>query len=226
MSSAVRKLEPFLPGQRLTQEEFLRRWELYPEIKRAELIGGIVYMPSPTSRGHGRGEIDMGTWVNLYAIHTPGCGPAAHATWLMLTDAPQPDVDLCILPEYGGQSGMHGIYAQGAPELIVEVAFSTASLDLNEKKRLYEQAGVREYVVVMPERRKVHWFQLLDGEYQRLEPNLQGIYCSQVFPGLWLDSRALLKGDMAQVLKTLNRGLKSAGHKRFVAQLAAQRRRR
>ena len=52
-------IEPLSPGDQLTRaEEFLRPiWEAHPEIKRAELLGGIVYMPSPLSvqhRGHGK----------------------------------------------------------------------------------------------------------------------------------------------------------------------------
>lgn len=44
---------------------------------------------------------------------------------------PQPDVYLRILPEHGGQSATTADdYVEGPPELIVEVSYSSWSLDL------------------------------------------------------------------------------------------------
>src|SRR5438309_1135144 len=102
-------IPPLLEGDSLTSDEFLRRWEEIPDLKRAELIDGIVYMPSPVSRGHQELECFLAGWLNFYALSTPGCRPAMEGTWLMGDrQAPQPDVTLRILPEYGGQSGVEG----------------------------------------------------------------------------------------------------------------------
>ena len=49
MSIAHRAQQPLRAGQRLAVQEFLRRWEAMPEVKFAELIDGVVYMPSPLS---------------------------------------------------------------------------------------------------------------------------------------------------------------------------------
>jgi hypothetical protein len=80
-------------GDNLSRKEFLRLWEMHPEIKRAELIGGVVYMPSPLSTPHADKEGDAGTWLGYYKAHTPGCGSGHNATTFLLDDTPQPDVD-------------------------------------------------------------------------------------------------------------------------------------
>ena len=144
--SAVDRALPLVTGEKLTREEFLRRWEVLPELKHAELIGGVVYVPSPLSLAHSSHHSLANLWLGHYAAFTPGCGGGLEATWLMLTDAPQPDVHLRILPESGGQSRVEGAYAEGAPELIVEISLSRASHDLGPKLDLYRRAGVREYI--------------------------------------------------------------------------------
>src|SRR5712671_4503372 len=131
-------IRPLAPGDKLLRDEFLRRWESMPTLKRAELIGGIVYMPSPLSLGHGDKDLDVSTWLGVYAAATPGCKGGTNTTWLMLDDSPQPDVHLRILPEYGGKSRVVGRYPQGAPELAIEICQSSASYDLTHKKNLYQ----------------------------------------------------------------------------------------
>jgi hypothetical protein len=56
-------------------------------------------------------------------------------------------------------------------------------------------------------------------ERSRLMPDEQGVLRSEVFPGLWLDTAALLRGDMAAVLATVQQGLASPDHETFVARL-------
>src|SRR5205814_1183188 len=131
---------PLVAGDKLTREEFLRRWEKMPDLKRAELIGGIVYMPSAVRRRHGTTEHHLSVWSGHYELATPGLDGANNTTWFMLEDAPQPDVDLRILPEYGGQSGMKGPYSLGAPELAAEVCLSSTAYDLHQKLELYQSA--------------------------------------------------------------------------------------
>jgi Uma2 family endonuclease len=223
MSTVEQDVAPLERGDKLSRDEFLRRWEAMPHVKRAELIGGIVYMPSPLSRKHGVTDTRLITWVGTYAASTPGCEAGNNATWLMLEDAPQPDSDLRILPEYGGQSGMEGPYAQGAPELTAEVCLSSTSYDLHQKLNLYQEAGVKEYVAVLLREREVRWHRLVDGAYQLLPSDADGVIRSVVFPGLWLHVRALLDGNMAQVLATLTQGLNTPEHTAFVAQLAQRR---
>jgi Uma2 family endonuclease len=214
---------PLAAGDHLTRAEFLRRWEAQPEIKRAELIRGRVYMPSPVSGDHGIMDRWVGTWLGVYEAATPGVGGANNATSLMLEDAPQPDLSLLIRPEYGGSSGTEGPYFHGPLELVAEVSASSASNDLHDKYGLYQSAGVQEYLVVLLFEKEIRWHELVDGRYRVFPPDADGLWRSRVFPGLWLDGKALLSGNLRQVLDRLHDGLRSAEHERFVAELAARR---
>jgi Uma2 family endonuclease len=223
MSIVEHPITSLEPGDKLTREEFLRRWELLPEITTAELIGGVVYMPSPVSLDHSLMVKELLYWVIRYEKATPFCQSASNATWLMMGSVPQPDVFLRLLPEYGGQSRIDGKYPAGAPELAVEVTFSTADYDLNEKMKLYCEAGVQEYLVVLLRKREIRWHRLVDGRYQILELDAVGVLRSLVFPGLWLNVPALLRDDMNTVEATLQEGLRSPEHAEFMAKLQAKR---
>lgn len=223
MSTVEKSVPPLVQGDKLTREEFLRRWETMPRLKRAELIEGIVYMPSPLSRDHAVTDVNMVTWLGYYVAHTPGCEAGSNGTWLMgEDDAPQPDTALRILPRHGGQSEDEGKYPRGAPELAAEVCLSRTSYDLHQKRELYERAGVREYVAVLVSEKEVRWYRLVGATFQRAEPDAEGVFRSQVFPGLWLDGRALLEGRLPQVLAKLAEGLATPEHAAFVTRLAVQ----
>jgi hypothetical protein len=181
-------------GDRLTRDEFLRRWEQMPELKHAELIDGIVHMPSPVSRIHRDYHFYLTSWLGYYVMATGGCSGGPQGTVLMSDDsAPQPDLVLEIDPERGGQSRMEGKYSAGAPELIVEVSHTTSAGDLGVKLRLHERSGVREYITVRPEPRQIISREPVDGKYREIPPDSDGILRSRVFPGLWLDILALWK---------------------------------
>jgi Uma2 family endonuclease len=222
MSTAPRAIPVLRPGQRLTVKEFLRRWEAMPEVKFAELIDGVVYMPSPLTSDHGRKDIRVAAWLGTYIAFTPGCDAGIQATWLMLQSAPQPDSYLWILPEYGGQSKIEENYHVGAPELAVEVCLSSEAYDLGVKKDLYRRAGVLEYVAILVQEGQVRWHRLVKGQYQLTRPARQGVFQSRVFPGLWLNGPALWQSDMARLLQTLQRGLESPAHAAFVKKLAGR----
>jgi Uma2 family endonuclease len=110
-------------------------------------------------------------------------------------------------------------YVEGAPELIVEIAASTASIDLHAKLKAYRRNQVQEYLVWRVYDQEFDWFRLRDGKYIQLLPNEKGIFCSEYFPGLWLNKEALLTGDLAQVLEILRQGLNSLEHQNFVRKL-------
>ena len=137
-------------------------------------------------------------------------------------DAPQPDLFLCILPEFGGQSGLSGKYAAGAPELIVEVSGSTTSRDLGVKLQLYQRVGVREYLSVLLNPRKIIWRELQGERYREIPPDPDGLIRSRVFPGLWLDPEAVWD-PMKPVGKAVDKGIATEEHAAFVRRLAAAR---
>jgi hypothetical protein len=215
------RVPPLGPGDKLTREEFLRRWEAHPEIKRAELIGGIVYMPSPVKLEHGSVESDVGIWLGTYRVATPGTDGGHSTTTFLLDDAPQPDLHLRVLAEHGGSSREEDGYPGGIPELLVEVCLSSAAYDLHVKYDLYETAQVPEYLAVLLYEREIRWHRLSDGKYQVLPSDADGIWRSRAFPGLWLDGDALLARDMSKVLERLQQGIQSAAHQEFVSLLAA-----
>lgn len=120
--------------------------------------------------------------------------------------------------EAGGRSRIStDDYVEGAPELVAEVAASSASYDLHAKLNVYRRNGVQEYIVWRPLDRALDWFVLRGGEYAPLVPNAEGVMESERFPGLRLPVAALLAGDVAAVLTELQRGLDSPAHAGFVA---------
>ena len=224
MAVIERTTKPLVDGERLTVDEFLRRWEEQPDLKLAELIEGVVYLPSPVGSAHGSHHFLTAGWLMHYSAGAQGCGGGAEGTWLMRGSAPQPDVYLRILPEYGGQSHEEKGLSAGAPELAVEIAASSAPLDLGRKRNLYAAAGVREYIVVLIEEKRVLWLRLEGGAYCEIAPDADGILRSRVFPGLWLDPNALLNDDAKRLLDVLDLGLRSPEHGEFVKKLAEARR--
>ena len=211
-------------GDNLTRTEFIRIWEQLPHIKRAELIGGIVYMPSPTSTDHGDMDINIASFMGFYKAMTPGVTGGSNTTTYLLDDCAQPDVNLRIIPEYGGRSFVEDKYLAGSPEMLTEVCNTTEAIDLHQKLELYEQAGIQEYLVVVVKRKQIHWHRLVKGKYRLIAADAQGIFRSRVFPGLWLDSHALFRGDGVQVFATLQQGIASDEHQKFVAELAKRKR--
>ncbi len=213
----VRSIPPLQNGDCLTRPEFERRYEAMPHLKKAELIEGVVYVPSPVRyEGHGRQHSDLNCWLATYRASTPGVAVADNATMrLDLDNEPQPDVMLRIV--HGGQSRVDvDGFIEGAPELVAEVASSSVAYDLHQKLDVYRRHGVREYIVWRTQDNAIDWFILREGRYERLPLNAQGLYKSETFPGLWLDPTALLSDDLATVLKVLGEGTSSQEHAQFV----------
>lgn len=224
-SAALAFPPPLREGDRLSSEEFLHRWSAMPELRHAELIGGVVFLiASPVYLPHGTLQTSIGAWLWLYQQSTPGCQAGSDTTWRMTaSDVPQPDVFLRILPAFGGQSRDDGYLATGAPELAVEVSGSTTSRDLGIKLELYRSQGVREYLSIVLYPKQVLWRRLVRGNYQDIEPGEDGLIRSRVFPGLWLDPAAIW--DPRKSLRAaLELGLQSPEHAAFARKLAAKRR--
>lgn len=229
MSRPTAKEEPAPPlesGDRLTRSEFERRYGTRPDIKKAELVEGVVYVPSPTRHArHGRPHAHILTWLGTYEARTPGVESSDNATLRLDHDnEPQPDAMLRIRDDLGGHSRVDADdFLVGAPELVVEIAASSASYDLGVKKNAYRRNGVQEYLVWRVFDEEVDWFALQESSYERLQPSDEGLLRSVAFPGLWLDPIALLAGRMDRVLAVVDRGLASAEHAEFAARLNEKR---
>ncbi len=218
----LREIPPLENGDHLTREEFERRYEAMPELKKAELIEGVVHMPSPLRwNHHARPNKYTTSWLGLYEAHTPGVQGGANATVrLDLDNEFQPDDLLLIDPARGGQAQIsEDDYVVNGPEFVAEISASTVSIDLNTKLRVYRRNNVREYLVWRVLDEAIDWFVLRRGNYESLVPTADGILQSEVFPGLWLDPAALVRFDLATVLQVLQQGLASPDHAAFVARL-------
>jgi Uma2 family endonuclease len=208
-------------GDRLTRAEFERRYAATPETFKAELIEGVVYVASPVRAFHGNPHFNLITWLGVYCTATLGVSGSDNATTrLDLDNEPQPDALLRI--EIGGNSIIsEDGYIEGSPELVAEIATSSAAIDLGTKKNAYRRNGVQEYLVWQTFENRLSWFRLSAGEYLLVEPDADGIIRSSTFPGLWLAVSALLEGRMMEVSNTLQVGLSEPKHQAFIQSLAA-----
>jgi Uma2 family endonuclease len=215
-------IPPLENGDRLTRPEFERRYNAMPQLKKAELIEGEVYMAAAVRHGqHSYPHSLLVTWMGIYQIATPGVeGGDNGSIRLDMDNEPQPDAYLIIRPDHGGQARFsEDDYIEGAPELVAEVTSSSVSYDLGKKLNVYRRCGVREYIVWRVRDSQVDWFVNRDGLFERLTPLADGILRSIVFPGLWLDPAALVEGQKATVKRILEQGLSSPEHADFVARL-------
>ncbi len=209
-------------GQRLDQPTFHALYEAMPPGTRAELIDGVVYMPSPLGLSHGLAHVPVIVWLDYYAEKTPGVQVMDNATTILgWKSEPQPDGLLRILPERGGRTWNEGGYVHGAPELIAEVAKATRYVDLGPKLVDYQQGGVLEYVVHALDPDEIFWFGQEQGVLVRRPIGDDGLYRSTVFPGLWLDPQALLAGNRQRLRAALDLGCSTPEHAAFISRLAA-----
>jgi Putative restriction endonuclease len=219
---APEAVPPLREGDRLDRDEFERRYEAMPDTQKAELIDGVVYIPSSVYfEDHGGPHFDLILLLGAYRLATPGIRGADNTSHrLDLQNEPQPDVSLFVLPSHGGRVRIEGgRWIVGGPELIAEVAAISAGYDLNLKKAVYQRNGVREYLVWRVLDRAIDWFVLRADGFEALPAGEDGIYRSEALPGLWLDSAALIAGDVERVAAVLRQGLSSPEHADFVARL-------
>jgi Uma2 family endonuclease len=207
MATTPKTMPVLESGDRLSREEFHRRYCGRPDIRKAELVRGVVYVASPARAEMHGGPVGLvAFWLNAYRIKVPGLRVAVDSTVFLSPESElQPDVLLYRRPaiDSGARLNDEG-YIEGAPELIVEVAASSASYDLHDKMEAYRLAGVPEYIVWLALEGQILWFHLRDGTYVPVEPDADGVITSRLFPGLRLNVAAMLAGDAAAVLAALN----------------------
>jgi Uma2 family endonuclease len=215
-------LPPLIAGQRLDQATFHERYEAMPPETWAELVGGIVYTPSPVRGEHGGMDDTVSYWLGHYRRFTRGLVSGKNVTTILGESGEcQPDSQLRIPEELGGQTRLVDGYVTGAPELVVEIARSSRKYDLGGKKDDYERAGVKEYLVVELDPDRIHWFVRRGDHFEILPPGDDGIFRSEVFPGLWLDPQALHDDDLDRLAQVVGQGVATPEHAEFVARLEA-----
>ena len=216
------KLPPLQNGDQLDREEFERRWDAMPNLKKAELIEGTVYMAAALSHDfHGAPHFDLIGMLSVYRMFTPGIvGGDNGSVRLDFKNEPQPDIYLLILPTHGGQAKIDADgFVAGAPEFVVEIANTSASYDLHQKLEVYRRHGVKEYIVWRTMDAVIDWMVLEDGQYKNTAIPADGIIRSTVLPGLWLNATAMLQGDWTAVLQQMQLGIASGKHGAFVEKL-------
>ena len=229
-------IPPLRDGDRMDADEFMRRYAADKVVYSAELLKGVVHVtrwreirdgketivPPISAEGHGEPSAAITTWLGVYAIATPGVKfPGSVTVILPSKDTGlEPDAVLRIPPECGGRSTIGSDkFVHGTPELIVEVSYSSGSRDLGMKYEAFEADGVPEYLVWRTDVGEVEWFVLRRKKYAPLKQHADGTRRSESFPGLWLDTAALLAGDMPKVHAVLQQGIASPEHAAFVAKL-------
>lgn len=221
-SAAVPRLEP---GDRMSRAEFERRYHAMPDCKKAELIEGVVYMPSPARLRHSQPHALLMSWIVQFSIATPGTDYADNATNRLDQDnEPQPDVALFIDPVCGGQSRIsEDDCLTGPVEFVAEVSVSSLALDRGPKLRTYERHGVREYLIWRVDDNLLEWYVLRDSGFELQPLSKDGIFRSETYPGLWLNASAMLQRDGKAVMTALNDGLSHSDHASFVTKLEQKR---
>ena len=223
MSAArIPETKPLIAGQHLARLEFHERYLAMPPRFRAELIGGYVVMPSPVGDRHLSLHRNAVGWLWFYDWRTPGLTGGLDASTALGDFAEvQPDTFLRIRPEKGGQTRNLGHIIGGCPELVIEVASASRSIDLGPKLADYEKGGALEYIVLAVNPDEVYYFVRKGDGLVRIKTDIDGLYRSKAFPGLWLDPVAIFGNDKSAIIATLERGLATPEHAAFVARLAA-----
>jgi hypothetical protein len=209
-------------GDHLTRGEFEALYALMPAGKKAELLEGVVYMPSPvTDQFHGNPHFRIIQWLGWYQFATAGTAGGDNSTLrLDMINEPQPDLLLRILPTHGGGCGWDAEgYLRGSPEFIAEVSGRKVNYDSGVKREVYLRHGVKEYAVWRVLEKAVDWYVLRDGRYEPLVADEHGVYRSGVFPGLWLDVPALIQDDLTRLARVAQEGIASPEHVAFVQRL-------
>ncbi len=177
---------------------------------RAELIDGVVYVPSPVRFGvHGSPHSWLATLLGAYAARTPGVAAGIDST-IRFEDGGRLQPDVCLVRP-GADSRMIDDYLVSAPGLVAEIAASSANIDMHEKMEVYRRNGVAEYLVWRVLDGAIDLFRLVDGAYVKVEADAAGVVHSTEFPGLVIPCAQLLAGDMAGAFETVLSAMDARG---------------
>jgi Uma2 family endonuclease len=212
--SEDRGIPPLHNGDSLSRAEFERIYKAHPQIKKAELIEGVVYMSSPLYADHAESHSDIDGWLAVYRSTTPGIRVMNNLSVRLDADNEvQPDVAVFIDPQ---RSIPVSTFVDAIPALVVEIASSSAAYDLHQKLHVYRRNGVQEYLVLLVHEQETRWCRWHEGTYIQLHPDDDGILRSQILPGLWFHSERFWQGDLAGLFAILQQGIASADHQAFI----------
>lgn len=200
---------PLESGDVLDADEYWRRYQSTPVGLKAERIRNRVFIMSPLRAvQHGNPHALLSLWLGTYALEFSSLTVSNNAT-IRLNAENDPQPDLCMIRRDGQTHYDEDGYLIGPPELIVEIAGSSASYDFGEKRDVFDAAGVAEYLVYETVGGRIAWWTRQNGALHEIVPE-NGNYQSQMFTGLWLDSDALRSCDATKLIATLRSGLESS----------------
>ena len=224
------EIPPLENGDHLTADEFRRRYEAMPYLKKAELIRGVVYLgaaeiidggmrvSSPVRAfRHANPHAMIVGWLTHYQASAPAAKVFDNPTVRLAADSTlQPDAVMFIAGRPGSDASITpDDYIEGPPQLVVEVAGASFSVDMHIKLDAYRSAGVSEYIVWRVTEREIDWFVRLEDRFQKQSAGPDGFLKSKAFPGLWLEASALIASDLKRVFEVLEQGLRSPEHAAF-----------
>jgi Uma2 family endonuclease len=186
-------------AERMTAEEFMRD---APEDRKAELIDGVLVMPSPASTTHERLQRFLFLLLQSYAEERDLGEALGSRTAVVLApdQAPEPDI-LFVRKERQGIIQEKGVMA--APDFVIELlSAGTARNDRGPKFRAYERAGVSELWLIDPYGPEgTQFFQLQEGRYVEVRADKNGILRATAVPGFWIDLKWLWSQDQAVTMR-------------------------
>jgi len=214
-------VRPLQGGERMRRNEFERRFDATPGLKRAELVEGTVWIPPQMGEvRYGSARMALIGLIGSYCAATPGVSGGAHGhIRLDAVNMPQPDVSVHLGKAYGGQSRIDADgYLEGAPEFVADVVRQRAEWPTGRVEAL-RRNGVREFAVWRVDDCLIDWFVVRDGKQERLEMGADGVYRSRVLPGLWVDPVALLTDERARAMAVMRQGIASPEQGEFIERL-------
>ncbi len=146
----------------------MEAFEMMPEGTICQLINDVIIMsPAPTTphfRTHSKIFSALNTYVEAKQLGTVFFAPVD--VYLNRENAFQPDI-FYVSTQKSDIIKDRGI--EGVPDLVIEVlSKGNEKYDLNEKKTIYELAGVEEYWVVDPKTKWCEGFVLENVTYKSL----------------------------------------------------------
>ena len=192
---------PLVNGQRyrMTFDEFMER---VPSWVHAEWADGEVYVLMATDERHARILAFLFALVSRFVEHrdlgevffpTYGVYLRPGRSWR------EPDI-FVVLTEHRDRVTNKGV--QGPPDMIFEaISQDDPKRDLVEKFNDYDGAGVPEYIAIdgREGHETLYFWRHVDGRLQRVEPDSQGRYHSQVLPDFWIDPNWLWQNPLPKV---------------------------
>lgn len=172
----------------LPQERIYTLDDIYalPDGERAELINGYIYDMTPPTRTHQRIVLSLSRTIADYIESNNGSCEvdiAPFAVFLNEDDKNyvEPDISVICDPSKLSDKG-----CSGAPDWIIEIVSpGSRRMDYSIKLFKYRSAGVREYWIVDPEKKRITVYDLEHDDMN--EYSFADSVSSYIYPGLSID---------------------------------------